>query len=76
MKRIGYLLIAAFAMTGGAVYLILAPARAEQAAVPVFDVKLPSGYRDWKLVSVAHEEGSLNELACGLRQRHRGQGLS
>ena len=25
-------------------------------------VKIPAGYRDWKLISVAHEEGSLNDL--------------
>ncbi len=26
------------------------------------DVKIPPGYRDWKLISVAHEEGNLNDL--------------
>lgn len=25
-------------------------------------ISLPAGYRDWKLVSVAHEEGSLNDI--------------
>jgi len=29
---------------------------------PLFGVTLPKGYRDWKLVSVAHEEGNLNDL--------------
>jgi hypothetical protein len=29
---------------------------------PVFDVTIPEGYRDWKLVSVAHEEGNLNDI--------------
>ena len=24
--------------------------------------KIPDGYRDWRLVSVAHEEGNLNDL--------------
>ena len=29
---------------------------------PIFGVKIPSGYRDWRLISVAHEEGNLNDL--------------
>jgi hypothetical protein len=28
----------------------------------VFGVKLPAGYRDWQLVSVAHEAGDLNDI--------------
>ena len=35
---------------------------ARRAAAPLFGIKLPRGYRDWKLISVAHEEGSLNDL--------------
>jgi hypothetical protein len=27
-----------------------------------FGVKIPPGYRDWRLISVAHEEGNLNDL--------------
>jgi hypothetical protein len=34
----------------------------EEVIAPIFGVKLPRGYRDWKLISVAHEEGSLNDL--------------
>ncbi len=29
-------------------------------------VELPAGYRDWKLISVAHEEGDLNDLRAVL----------
>jgi Cytochrome P460 len=29
---------------------------------PLFGIRLPSGYRDWKLISVAHEEGNLNDI--------------
>jgi hypothetical protein len=31
-------------------------------ADPVFGIKMPAGYRDWRLISVAHEEGKLNDL--------------
>ena len=27
---------------------------ADGATAPVFDIKIPAGYRDWKLISVAH----------------------
>ncbi len=32
------------------------------APVPIHNVTLPHGYRDWKLISVAHEEGTLDDL--------------
>jgi hypothetical protein len=28
----------------------------------ILDIAMPAGYRDWRLVSVAHEEGKLNDL--------------
>lgn len=30
-------------------------------ASPVFDVRLPAGYREWLVVGDAHEAGSLND---------------
>jgi hypothetical protein len=30
----------------------------------MFVDKIPSGYRDWRLISVAHEEGNLNSLGA------------
>ena len=34
----------------------------ESAAAPVFVTQIPPGYRDWRLISVAHEEGNLNDI--------------
>jgi cytochrome P460 len=31
-------------------------------AAPIFGITVPAGYRDWRLISVAHEEGSLNDI--------------
>ena len=31
-------------------------------ASPVYGVELPKGYRDWKLISVAHEAGKNNDI--------------
>jgi hypothetical protein len=36
--------------------------RADDETDPVFGIKIPVGYRDWKLVSVAHEEGKFDDL--------------
>jgi hypothetical protein len=62
MKRIASLLIAAVAAAG--VATVMAPARghADGGAAPIFGITIPPGYRDWRLISVAHEEGNLNDL--------------
>jgi hypothetical protein len=62
MKRIGYMLVAVVALTGAVGYLRLAPARADRAAEPILGGTLPTGYRDWRLISVAHEEGKQNDI--------------
>jgi hypothetical protein len=31
-------------------------------ASPIFGVRIPAGYRDWQMISVAHEAGSLNDF--------------
>ena len=31
-------------------------------AAPIYGITLPTEYRDWRLISVAHEEGELNDL--------------
>jgi cytochrome P460 len=66
MRRIGYMLGVAIALAGGFAYMNLAPAHADGSATAFFADKIPAGYRDWKLISVAHEEGSLNDLRAVL----------
>jgi hypothetical protein len=41
------------------------------AAAPIFGVKIPPGYRDWRLISMAHEERQPQRFA-----RHSGQQYS
>jgi len=62
MKRIPFLLVVV--VTLACVILFSAPmsGHADEEAVPIFGIKIPAGYRDWKLISVAHEEGNLNDL--------------
>src|SRR5436190_20296620 len=66
MKRIAFLLVAVATLTG--VIAITAPEslHADEAAAPTFVTNIPPGYRDWKLISVAHEEGNLNSFAAVL----------
>ena len=66
MNRIRYVLVAVVALMGEAIYSGLAPVQADGTSVPVFDVKVPAGYRDWRLISVAHEEGNQNDLRAVL----------
>jgi hypothetical protein len=42
--------------------LDLATADSDNGAASSSGVKLPDGYREWRLISVAHEEGGLNDL--------------
>jgi Cytochrome P460 len=37
-----------------------------QNAAPVWVTKMPGGYRDWKWISSAHEEGNLNSIGAVL----------
>src|SRR5580693_7491217 len=62
MKGFAYLLLAVVALAGVVVYMAHASGRSDGEADPVFGITIPAGYRDWKLISVAHEEGNLNDL--------------
>jgi hypothetical protein len=37
------------------------PVTAQEPA-PIFVTQIPTGYRDWRLISVAHEAGELNDI--------------
>ena len=62
MKRIIFLLVAMATVAGVVGFTATASRNAAKEDVPVFVTEIPSGYRDWKLVSVAHEEGNLNDI--------------
>jgi len=66
MKRIVFTLIAIAAAAGIVAHIRPAYGQANGAAAPVFVDKIPPEYRDWKLVSVAHEEGNLNSIGAVL----------
>lgn len=67
MKRIVFLLVAMATVTGVVVFTTTTSRRVTaQEAAPIFVKKIPSGYRDWRVVSVAHEAGNLNDIRAVL----------
>jgi cytochrome P460 len=62
MRRIAFVPVAVMALAGAVAYMAPASGEADGEAAPIFGVKMPPGYRDWRLISVAHEEGNLNDL--------------
>jgi hypothetical protein len=62
MKRITFMLVAVLTVAGIVAFKARASGRTDGMAAPVFGVKIPHGYRDWRVVSVAHEAGNLNDL--------------
>ncbi len=66
MKRTAFLLVAIGMMAGVVAFTAAAAGRADEEASPVFGIKIPPGYRDWPLISVAHEAGNLNDLRAVL----------
>jgi len=66
MKHITLLTVAIAALAGVVAITVPASLHADEAGAPVFVTKIPPGYRDWRLISVAHEEGNLNSFAAVL----------
>lgn len=61
MKRVFTFALAAIGFTAVAL-MTFAVSRSDGQADPVSGITIPPGYRDWKLISVAHEEGNLNDF--------------
>lgn len=62
MRQIALLLVEVTASAGVAVSLAHATGQAGEAASPIYGVTIPPGYRDWRLISVTHEEGNFHQL--------------
>ena len=64
MKRIAFLLVAVVTVAGVVAFVASASGHAVGEAAPIFVTQIPPGYRDWRLISVAHEEGNLHSFAA------------
>ncbi|MBZ5683133.1 MAG: cytochrome P460 family protein [Acidobacteriia bacterium] len=66
MKRMAFLLVAVASVAGVVAFMAPVAGHADKQAAPIFVTEIPPGYRDWRLISVAHEEGNLNSFAAVL----------
>ena len=65
MRRFAGSLVSVIALAG--VIAGMLPASGQDAGkAALYVTRMPSGYRDWKLISVAREEGSLNDIRAVL----------
>lgn len=62
MKLIALSLATILLLAGKATTLIPSAQQGEWKADSILNIDIPTGYRDWKLISVAHEAGKLNDL--------------
>ncbi len=66
MNRVAISLVAVATMAGILALMAFASPQATGGAGSAFLTEIPSAYRDWKLISVAHEEGNLHSFAAVL----------
>jgi Cytochrome P460 len=66
MRRVVFVLTAVAVLAGAAAYMAPASGQADGEAAPIYGVKIPTGYRDWRLISV-------NYLAGGTVKQLRAQ---
>ena len=67
MKRIVFVSAVVAALAGGFAYFAQASGEADSEASPIYGVRIPTGYRDWRLISVNHLAGdSLKQVRAQL----------
>ena len=61
-----FLLVAVAALTAVIAYMAPASGQADGEAAPIYGIKISPGYRDWRMISVAHIGEPLNDLRVKL----------
>jgi hypothetical protein len=62
MKQISIFVIAATMAVSVSGAMTFSAEDADDKSSAIFGIEIPPGYRDWRLILVAHEEGNLNDL--------------
>jgi hypothetical protein len=62
MKRIAFVLAVVATLAGTLAFKRSSPGNSNEKAAPTSEITIPPGYRDWRLISVAHEAGNLNDI--------------
>ena len=60
LRRVTFLAVAAIAAV--LAYMPVVLGQADEETAPIFGITIPPAYRDWRLISVAREEGHLDDL--------------
>jgi hypothetical protein len=66
MKPKSALAIALATLVGVTAYLVTAFGQADENSAPVYLTKIPSGYRNWRFISVARKAGNLHSFSVVL----------
>ncbi len=66
LRRIAFMLVAGAVLAGAVALKSPVSGYAADDATPVYVTKMPSGFREWKFISVAHEEDNLHSFAAML----------
>jgi hypothetical protein len=66
MKRITFLLVVVATLAGVVADMGPASGQSDKQAAPAFVTTIPHGYRDWRWISSAHEEGNLHSIGAVL----------
>ena len=66
MKQIAFLFVAAATLAGVVTFTSRASGHADETSTQISGIELFPGYRDWPVISVAHEAGANNDLRAVL----------
>ena len=66
MKRIAFLCVTIVMVAGVVAFAPSASGHAGEEATPIYGIKIPPGYRNWSLISVARVGAPLNDLRAKL----------
>src|SRR5689334_11520315 len=66
MRKVFVFLAITVTAIGIATVMVPAPSHAAGDSKEVYVTEMPAGYRDWTLISVAREEGDLNDIRAVL----------
>lgn len=66
MKRISILVLAAAAGACAIASMAFTAGHADSQGSPIYGITIPAGYRQWELISVAHEAGDFDDLRAVL----------
>jgi hypothetical protein len=66
MRHIVFLLVAVAMVAWAIAFTAPASGQSGGETAPIFVTEMPPGYRDWTVISVAHEAGDLNSLGAKL----------